>query len=463
MSAGGARRGCRRFGALTLTLALAVVLAGALVAPLPDAAPGALRTAHAAGPAEPLQPLLDRAQPGETLVLAAGAYSGPATISQPLTLRVEDGGEAVLVHDGAGPALTISAAGVTVAGLRIVDETVKDAPTVLVAGDRALLDGLRISSAGKHAVTARDAHDGTVTRSSIAWAADGVRMADKGNGIDLYNAHRWVISGNTVAGVHDGIYMENSDDALVEGNVIERSRYGVHCMYARGAVFRGNISRLNVTGAMVMTSSGVTVADNTFVKQSENVHSQGILLFDAHETAISGNVIEGNRVGLYIEQSSGNTLERNRVRYNFTGLQLLEASDNTVAGNTFVGNVADAQARGSSGNRISGNYWDNFQGIDTDGDGASDIPYAINPFFSGLVHKRPAFQLFFQSPGMRLLEELHRSDRQQWAADDAPLIAAPAGLYEEGAAGGRAGTGMLGLALLGCAGGLLYYTRRKLI
>ena len=476
MSAGGARYdygrdgydshcgrgrccGWRRFGKLALALALTGALF-ALVAAMPGARP-----AHAAEqPAAALQPLLDRALPGDTLVLPPGVYTGPATIDKPLTVRVQAGGEAaVLAHADADAALTIAADDVTVEGLRIVDETVKDAPTVLVAGDRAQLLDLRISSAGKHAITVRDANDGTVARSTIAWAAEGVRMASKGNGIDLYNAHRWIIADNMIADMHDGIYMENSDDALVEGNAIERSRYGVHCMYTRGTIIRGNTSERNVTGAMVMTAQGVTVADNTFVKQNENVHSQGILLFDAHESVIADNVVEGNRVGLYVEQSTGNRLERNRVRYNFIGLQLLDADDNTAQGNAFIGNVTDAQARGSAENRIAGNYWDSFQGIDTNGDGTSDIAYAINPFFSELVQKRPAFQLFFQSPGIRLLEELHRTDRLQWAADEAPLMSAPAGLDPGDVGHGESLVGAIGLALLGGSGLLMYVTRRRTI
>ncbi len=236
-------------------------------------------------------------------------------------------------------------------------------------------------------------------RTTIEWAADGVRMADKGNGIDLYNSHRMHLQDNAIYDVHDGIYMENSDAALVTGNRFERSRYGVHCMYTKGTVIQNNTGNLNITGAMIMNVQQVTMEGNTFAKQSENVNSQGIFLYNASGSVITDNRVEGNRVGLYVEQSADNRLDRNEVSSNFIGLQLINAASNTVEGNLFLGNVVDAQARGSESNDLSGNYWDSFSGIDTDGDGRSDIAYTINPFFQGLTQKRPPFQLFFSVAG----------------------------------------------------------------
>ncbi|EGG35850.1 conserved domain protein [Paenibacillus sp. HGF5] len=37
----------------------------------------------------------------------------------------------------------------------------------------------------------RDANQGTLTNNTTDWMADGVQMADKGNGVDIFNGHRW--------------------------------------------------------------------------------------------------------------------------------------------------------------------------------------------------------------------------------------------------------------------------------
>lgn len=431
--------------------------------------------------ARSLQELVDQADPGATIELASGTYAGPVTIRKPLKIRgvkageadeadeadetdetdeTDEAGEAVLLNEGVGPALTIEADGVHLSNLRIVDEAVKDAPTVLVTGNRVVLQSLRIAT-GSHGIAVRDADGGEIAGTTIEWAAAGVQMADKGNGIDLFNAHDWVLADNEIRNVHDGIYMEKSDNASVSGNLIEQSRYGIHCMYTKGALLEGNTGHFNVTGAMVMASRQATVRDNRFRKQSEHVNSQGILLYDVQASRVEGNESSGNRVGLYVEQSQNNQLVGNLVQDNFIGIQLLDSSENTITDNRFIGNVADAQARNSINNAISGNYWDSFQGIDVDGDGKSNIPYAVNPFFQGLVQKRPPFQLFFQSPGMAFLEGLYQGDRELWATDTAPLMVpgkATGGKSSEGAVAGLAG-----LALLGSAGAFIFRMRRRLV
>ncbi|MCG7407020.1 right-handed parallel beta-helix repeat-containing protein [Paenibacillus sp. ACRRX] len=410
-----------------------------------------------------LQRLLDQAKPGDRIVLQPGTYEGPITINKSLTLQsAEPTGEVIVRNSSEKPAITLKADRITIAGLRIVDEAIKESASILVLGNRSVLDRLQIRT-GAHGIEAKDAHEGSVNRTTIEWAVDDVRMAEKGNGIDLFNAHRWRMTNNTIREVHDGIYMENSDEALVAGNVIERSRYGIHCMYTKRTVIQHNEGKLNVTGAMVMAAEQVVVTGNTFSKQSENVNSQGVLLYDAHETMVSDNKIDGNRVGLYVEQSTANRVERNQVGYNFVGIQLLESSENTITSNQFLGNVTDAQARDSDNNTIASNYWDSFRGIDTNGDGNSEISYAINPFFQGLTRKRAAFQLFFQSPGMVFLEGLYQTERIRWTTDSSPLMRPHANFIQTGQRVDKLKTGLTGLLLIACASLLFYKMRRQKI
>jgi nitrous oxidase accessory protein len=409
-----------------------------------------------------LQEILDKAKPGDTVVLAPGMYGGPAVLSKPLKLLAEAKGESVLINESGESALTIEADDVTVEGLDIRDEAFKEAATIRVAGDRVVLRDLRIST-GADAIAAKDANDGLVLRGEIEWAPQGIPTARKGNGIDLFGSHRWRVEENVVRNMHDGIYMESSDDTSVIGNEIERSRYGIHCMYTSGTVIRDNVGSGNITGAMVMTTREVEVVNNVFAKQSENVHSQGILLFDAHDSLFENNTIEGNRAGFYVEQSTGNRLLRNQVAYNFIGLQLLEAENNVLEGNLFQGNVADAQAKGSRSNDISGNYWDSFQGIDGNGDGYSDVSYSINPFFQGLTQKQAAFQLFFQSPGMVFLEGLYQTGREEWSSDRRPLMEPPAIGGEGEPRASAMASGIAGLVLLAATIIAVYTNRRRSI
>jgi nitrous oxidase accessory protein len=197
-------------------------------------------------------------------------------------------------------------------------------------------------------------------------------------------------------------------------------------MYTEGTLVRNNVGTYNVTGGMVMGVTDAVVEGNSFTKQSENVNSQGLLLFDVHTSKIKNNRVEGNRVGIYIEQSSKNDIRDNSVERNFVGIQFLDSEGNKLQANDFIANVINAEATDSPDNQLTGNFWDSFSGIDADGDGRSDIAYVINPFFQQLTHQTPSFQLFFQSPGMQFLETMMQAGRESWTMDDAPLMK-PAG------------------------------------
>lgn len=387
-----------------------------------------------------LQQLVDDAKSGDLVKLPPGQYEGPVVIKKKIRLVAE--GEALLINRSSKPALRIQADDVQVTGLHVVQESsAEQSAAVLVSASGAKLDGLRIQTRA-YGIMLRDANRNDIQRTRIDWVDEPGRppakMSEKRNGIDLFNSHDNRIRSNEVSGMNDGIYLESSHRSTVENNRIEHSRYGVHCMYTEGTMVRGNIGAYNVTGAMVMGVKDAEVSGNTFFKQSENVNSQGLLLFDVQTSRIHGNQVEGNRVGLYIEQSQNNELYDNNVLRNFVGIQLLESDGNRFTNNNFIGNVIEAEATDSVNNTLKGNFWDSFRGIDLEGDGLSDIQYGLNPFFQRLTAAVPAFQLFFQSPGMSFLENMFTSDQTEWASDQAPLMH-PASNSQ--AASGNAGSG----------------------
>ncbi|MCG5026930.1 right-handed parallel beta-helix repeat-containing protein, partial [Anoxybacillus flavithermus] len=137
------------------------------------------------------------------------------------------------------------------------------------------------------------------------------------------------------------------------------------------------------------------------------------------------NRIAANRVGIYVEQARHNELTENDVSHNFIGMQWNESSNNRVSDNSFIGNVYDAQAIRSPDNTIARNYWDAAAKLDVTGKGVSAIPYRVDPFFLALTVDVPEYQLFFQSPGMIVLQKLLRSPDEQVLTDDAPLMEQP--------------------------------------
>lgn len=369
-----------------------------------------------------LQKLVDQAKPGERIVLGEQKYAGPVQIDKPIT--IEGTGAALINHDSIS-AMTIASEDVTVRGLRIAQQQDgEELAAVTVQADGFLLQDLRITTRG-FGIVLRNADGGVVLNNVIAWDSGQqgtARIAEKGNGIDLYNSHENQLEGNRILRMRDGIYLENSTNLEIINNRIVGSRYGIHCMYIDGTQIIGNSGEYNMTGAMVMGVTNVRIAENSFTKQSANVYSQGILLYDVQSSVVEKNVVDGNRVGIYLEMSSGNELMNNSIYRNFVGIQFVDAEDNLIHHNDFVANVIEAEARDSGANQIELNYWDSAQVLDLNGDGVSELNYVMNPFYTQLISRDAAYQLFFQSPGISFLSGMYEGERNSWTTDLAPRI-----------------------------------------
>ncbi|MED5018045.1 NosD domain-containing protein [Paenibacillus chibensis] len=367
-----------------------------------------------------LQTLVDRAAEGDTIRLAAGTYAGPVNVNKRITIQGD--GSTTLVNDSDKSAMTLSADGVQITGLQITHNGALESAAVEVRGSKSKLENLSIRTLG-YGIMVRDAGGTVIHDNQIAWFEPNAdRPEKKRNGIDLYNAPDTRITDNQIEYMKDGIYMEQGSSETVKGNRISYSRYGIHCMYINDSQVTGNVGEHNFTGAMVMVVKNTVVSDNSFQKQSYNVYAQGILLYDVQDSWVERNVVEGNRVGVYIEKSTGNRVADNGLFNNFVGIQMINADQNTFLHNGFVMNVIESMEKGSSSNRFTENYWDSFQGLDLNHDGRSDIPYAMNPFYQQIIARNAAYQLFFQSPSMTFLSNLFADPGRTTARDSAPLM-----------------------------------------
>ena len=245
----------------------------------------------------------------------------------------------------------------------------------------------------------------------------------KGNGVDLWKSSHNTIQKMNIGNMEDGIYLEQSHKNTLTKNNIQLSRYGMHLMYSDDNVLKDNISYYNMTGTMLMKVDRVQVVGKMILSyNSSNVNSQGLLIYYMKDSLIANNTLTANRLGMYIETSENNQMEYNQVKDNFIGVQFKKANDNQLTNNTFVGNVNEAQAIESSNNRIDHNYWDAASKLDMKGNGESVIPFTADPYFLTLTADVPEFQLFFQAPGVTLLQRMLKSPANQVLTDETPLM-----------------------------------------
>jgi parallel beta-helix repeat protein len=93
----------------------------------------------------------------------------------------------------------------------------------------------------------------------------------------------------------------------------------------------------------------------------------------------SYNFISKNDYGIFGKNSQSNFLANNSLYLNEVGLYLNQSSGNSIYENEFI-NFFDAMDEGNNiwNSTSAGNYWENYTGVDTDGNGIGDTPYVVN-------------------------------------------------------------------------------------
>lgn len=363
--------------------------------------------------ASSLQSKIDAASIGAILEIEEGEYEETLIVSKPITILGK--GEVLLRSCEAKPVVTISGEEISLSNITVEQCGVeKEDTAIYVTGTKHILEDLTIDTR-RLGIRLDNANDVTIRDSEI-------RGSKHGNGLDLWKSNRNLFENLLIDNVSDGIYLEQSNENTLFRNDIQNSRYGLHLMFSDDNILSENVSSSNSTGAMLMESKRNSVRNNSFYSNKNSVNAQGLLLYLAFDTKVTGNQFISNRVGIYIEEAEDNLINANKIKDNFIGVQFQEATENKIVRNTFVGNVNDAQAIASSNNEVDGNYWDAASKVDMDGNGESEMIFTADPYFLTLTNDIPEYQLFFQAPGLVLLQNMLKSPSEQLLTDSAPLM-----------------------------------------
>jgi nitrous oxidase accessory protein len=126
-------------------------------------------------------------------------------------------------------------------------------------------------------------------------------------------------------------------------------------------------------------------------------------------------------------------IRKNRFAYNGIAVKLTsELGGNVVTDNVFEGNLTSVvqAGRGKSGlNEWLGNFWDDYQGFDRNGDGTGDTPYELYAYADQIWIEMPPARFFKTAPVMELLDFLERlapfSSPEMTLKDDKPRFLRP--------------------------------------
>jgi len=190
------------------------------------------------------------------------------------------------------------------------------------------------------------------------------------------NASYNTISNNIILNNYKGVNIgEDSKNNNVSWNTVSNNWYGIALRYSDN----NNISKNNVS--------------------LSGLFGYGIYLSVSDNNNIFDNTISDNFYGMRIKSSENNKVFGNLVVKNKKGMFFCcGAGDNMIYYNTFKNNSEwnahdDVINQWDNGN--VGNYWDDYTGVDDDGDGIGDIPYNI-PDEDGSSNNEDRFPLMSQ-------------------------------------------------------------------
>lgn len=349
------------------------------------------------------------AKAGDTVKVARGQYDEHLVIDKPLRLIGVD--RPTLSGGERGDVIRVKSPDVLIEGFIIRDSgadlTAQNAGIYVEPGSHRVTVRNNVLVYNLFGVWLEKLQNPEVSGNLIAGKRD-LSSARRGNGIQLYNTSGARIIGNHISFARDGIYVDVSHFAVFRGNRMHHLRYGSHYMNSNDNLWEDNESYLNRGGLALMEVRRQTVRNNRAWGNSDH----GIMLRTITDSVIENNVVAGNGRGFFIYDAEYNVLKGNRVIGNRVGAHVWAGSiNNEVDGNDFIQNqeqVRYVASRDEVWGKKQGNYWSNYAGWDSSGDGVGDVPYEANDMVDRLTWKHPLVKLLLNSPAVHSLRLIAR-------------------------------------------------------
>ena len=209
-------------------------------------------------------------------------------------------------------------------------------------------------------------------------------------GVVIQGSTLVLVAENTFTGLHTDLNVPainvNGTNNIVKNNTLTGSTYGIQVMGSTNLVSENRIEA--VLPIILDRAQSNIISENKISGPAGQKGNEGIALFaNCSNNLITGNIITGftNQAIRFVFNAENNTFYGNYMEDNGFAVVIQErAINNRFYGNTFAAdscNVSIYEVESTFwDNGTIGNYWGDYNGADSNGDGIGDTPYNLKGY-----------------------------------------------------------------------------------